>query len=144
MFEGEVADLVDHEKRHVHVLAPSQTLGADLGIAFDSEQELNAAFARFKDLADKKHEIFDDDLQALVTDVNMATENERIKLISLKVCSETGETPKADLVLAVDGDLMGSFAAFSDRVKSSEGRTLDLLISREDQPIKVVIDIAPT
>ncbi len=75
----------------------------DLGIEFDVEEELNAAFFRFKDLADKKHEIFDEDLQALVTDTATEAENERVKLVSLKVCSETGETPKADLVIAVDG-----------------------------------------
>ncbi len=40
----------------------------ELGIEFEAEEELNNAFARFKDLADKKHEIFDEDLQALVTE----------------------------------------------------------------------------
>ncbi len=40
----------------------------ELGIELASEEALNAAFARFKDLADKKHEIFDEDLQALVSD----------------------------------------------------------------------------
>jgi len=74
----------------------------DLGVSFASEEDLNAAFARFKDLADKKHEIFDEDLQTLVTDTNLDATNERIKLVSLRVCSETGETPKAQLVLAVD------------------------------------------
>src|SRR5512139_295836 len=39
---------------------------AELGIMLDSEEAINAAFARFKDLADKKREIFDEDLQALV------------------------------------------------------------------------------
>jgi 2-isopropylmalate synthase len=75
----------------------------ELGMVFDSEEELNAAFTRFKDLADKKHEIYDDDLQALVTDANLATEYERFKLMSIKVCSETGETPSAALVLSMDG-----------------------------------------
>ena len=75
----------------------------ELGVSFDSEEELNVAFARFKDLADKKHDIYDDDLQALVTEANLDSENERIKLISVKVASETGETPKAQIVLAVDG-----------------------------------------
>ena len=77
---------------------------ADLGISFDTEEDLNAAFSRFKDLADKKHEIFDDDLQALVTDANLDATNERLKLISLRVCSETGETPKANVVLSFDGE----------------------------------------
>lgn len=79
---------------------------SELDIHFDSEEELNIAFGRFKDLADKKHDIYDDDLQALVTEASMEAENERIKLVSLKVASETGETPKAEIVLAVDGKEM--------------------------------------
>ncbi len=76
----------------------------DLGIEFDSEEALNDAFGRFKDLADKKHEIYDEDLQALVTESNLdAIVNERFKLVSLKVCSETGETPEACVTLAIDG-----------------------------------------
>ena len=49
------------------------------------------------------NDIYDDDLQALVTEANLESENERIKLVSLKVASETGEIPKAQIVLAVDG-----------------------------------------
>jgi 2-isopropylmalate synthase len=73
----------------------------ELNIDFATEQELNDAFSRFKDLADKKHEIFDEDLQALVAENTWSAENELIKLVSLKVCSETGETPHAVLVLNV-------------------------------------------
>ncbi|MEJ2573148.1 MAG: 2-isopropylmalate synthase [Gammaproteobacteria bacterium] len=75
----------------------------ELGIEFPSEEELNGAFARFKVLADKKHEIYDEDLQALVTDANLAAEHERIKLSYLRVCSETGEIPEANLTLWIDG-----------------------------------------
>ncbi|HEB99737.1 MAG TPA: 2-isopropylmalate synthase, partial [Thiotrichales bacterium] len=77
---------------------------AELGIEFSSEEALNEAFARFKELADKKHEIYDEDLQALVTEASLEAENERFKLVSLKVCSETGETPTAEVTLAVDGE----------------------------------------
>ncbi len=77
---------------------------SELGIEFKSEDDLNAAFARFKALADRKHEIYDEDLQALVTDAGSQAENERIKLVALKVCSETGETPVASLTLVVDGE----------------------------------------
>ncbi|HKK14502.1 MAG TPA: 2-isopropylmalate synthase, partial [Gammaproteobacteria bacterium] len=77
---------------------------AELGVAFPSEEELNAAFTRFKDLADKKHEIYDEDLQALVTEIDIAQENERVKLLAMKVCSETGEKPLAELTLWVDGE----------------------------------------
>jgi 2-isopropylmalate synthase len=76
----------------------------ELGIEFASEEELNEVFARFKDLADRKHEIFDEDLQALVTEANLETEQERFRLVSLKVCSETGETPNAAITISVDGD----------------------------------------
>ncbi|MGK0673618.1 MAG: 2-isopropylmalate synthase [Halothiobacillaceae bacterium] len=74
----------------------------ELGIEFESEEALNAAFARFKELADKKREIYDEDLQALVTGV-VEEAVETLRLISLKVCSETGETPHAQVVLSVDG-----------------------------------------
>jgi len=76
----------------------------ELGIEFDSEEKLNAAFSRFKDLADKKHEIFDEDLQAVVSESVTELKNEPIKLVALKVCSETGETPNADVTLAVYGE----------------------------------------
>jgi 2-isopropylmalate synthase len=76
----------------------------ELGMTFASEEELNAAFSRFKDLADKKHEVFDEDLQALVTDANLDATNERVKLVSMRVCSETGETPGADVTLCLDGN----------------------------------------
>jgi len=75
----------------------------ELGIDFQSEQDLNVAFVRFKELADKKHEIYDEDLQALVTDSNLAAENERIKLIYSRVCSETGKAPEAEVRLWLDG-----------------------------------------
>ncbi len=76
----------------------------ELGIVIQSEEELNAAFARFKELADKKHEIFDEDIQALVTDATLDAANERVKLISMRVCSETGEIPMAQLVILLDGE----------------------------------------
>ena len=74
----------------------------ELDIEFESVNDLNEAFRRFKELADKKHEVFDEDLQAIASDAT-APENERVSLVSLKVCSETGETPVAQITLSVDG-----------------------------------------
>ncbi len=74
----------------------------ELGVEFETELELNDAFGRFKDLADKKHEIFDDDLQSLVTETKNRSGNEYYRLVSLHVCSETGETPNANVTLNVD------------------------------------------
>ncbi len=75
----------------------------ELGIELDSEEALNAAFARFKELADKKHDIFDEDLHALVSDEAAANTPELFKLVSLKVCSETGEVPSARVIIAENG-----------------------------------------
>jgi len=76
----------------------------ELNIEFSSEEELNEVFLRFKTLADKKHEIFDEDLQALVNESALETENESVKLVSLRVCSETGETPNATMTLNINGE----------------------------------------
>ncbi len=91
----------------------------ELGVNFASEEELNEAFGRFKDLADKKHEIYDEDLQALVTDANLEAGNERVKLVFLKVCSETGETPNASLTLWFDGEEHTAQAAGGGPVDAS-------------------------
>lgn len=77
----------------------------ELGIEFETEQQLNDAFVRFKELADRKHEIYDEDLQALVTDANNERiENEMIRLVALKVATEMGESPHASLTLWVNGE----------------------------------------
>ena len=81
---------------------------SELGIELESEEELNIVFARFKELADKKHEIFDEDLQALMADSSWSADNEQFKLLSLKVCSETGETPHAEVVVQVNGKEMSA------------------------------------
>lgn len=76
----------------------------ELGIAFGSEEELNEAFTRFKDLADRKHEIYDEDLQALVTEADLHHEKDHIRLLYSHVCSTTGEKPQATVTLWVDGE----------------------------------------
>ena len=75
---------------------------AELGIELESEEILNATFIRFKELADKKHDIFDEDLHALVSDETMSLQ-EHYKLLSLTAHSETGETPYAKIVIAEEG-----------------------------------------
>ena len=77
---------------------------AELGIELDSEEALNAAFARFKDLADKKREIFDEDLHALVSDEMSNLAPERYKFISQRIVTETGELPRAEIVFSADGE----------------------------------------
>jgi 2-isopropylmalate synthase len=75
----------------------------ELGIQVASEEAVNAAFARFKELADKKHEIFDEDIQALMSDEGQQPASEHYKLVSFSFHSETGETPHAELTLSIGG-----------------------------------------
>ncbi len=75
----------------------------DLGIELDSEESLNAAFARFKELADKKSEIFDEDLYALVGGETTSQEADAYKFVSLSTRTETGEQPQAEIVLVDHG-----------------------------------------
>lgn len=74
---------------------------AELGNEFSSEEELNEAFRKFKALADKKHEIYDEDLQALVSDTQAV--NDKVQLVALNACTETGEMPESKVTLKVDG-----------------------------------------
>jgi 2-isopropylmalate synthase len=74
---------------------------AELGIVIESEEAVNAAFKRFKTLADKKHEIFDEDLHALISEgEDEAIVEDHFRLVSLLAHSETGEQPFAKLVMA--------------------------------------------
>ena len=87
-----------HSGRHAFI----QRL-RELGFEFESEIELSETFRRFKDMADRKHEIFDDDLQALVTESGNQAENDRFTLKYLKTRSQTGKMQNAKVVLMVDG-----------------------------------------
>ncbi|WP_370979234.1 2-isopropylmalate synthase [Agaribacterium sp. ZY112] len=75
----------------------------DLGISFESQDALNLAFARFKELADKKHEIFDEDLQTLVSSSSQKDVTEKFLIVDMEVNSKTGQKPVARLTLQVDG-----------------------------------------
>ncbi|MBS0610378.1 MAG: 2-isopropylmalate synthase [Proteobacteria bacterium] len=75
----------------------------ELGVELESEGEINAAFARFKELADRKSEIFDEDILALVSDESLHGEKEQFGFVSLAQHSETGERPQASVVFTIDG-----------------------------------------
>jgi 2-isopropylmalate synthase len=75
-----------------------------LGITLESESEVNEAFARFKDLADRKAEVFDEDILALVMDEQAEHQSDDdYHLVSLAQRSETGERPHAAVVFAGGG-----------------------------------------
>ncbi|MDR1425137.1 MAG: 2-isopropylmalate synthase [Azoarcus sp.] len=91
----------------------------EIGIEIGSEARLNAAFARFKELADKKHEIFDEDLHALMSDEAAAPAQEYYRLLSTRFHSETGETPQAEIMLAIGDEETRSSATGSGPVDAA-------------------------
>ncbi len=72
-------------------------LGYELG-----DNALNEAFQRFKDLADKKKHVYDEDIAALVDD-EIAKAHDRIKIVALTVIAGTMGPQSATLVLDIDG-----------------------------------------
>jgi 2-isopropylmalate synthase len=75
----------------------------ELGVQMESESEINAAFSRFKELADRKSDIFDEDILALVSEESVLNDKEQFAFVSLAQHSETGERPHAKVVFTVAG-----------------------------------------
>ncbi len=73
-------------------------LGFDLG-----DNQLKDVFVRFKALADRKKEIFDDDLIALMVDSEAESQNEHIRLKSMTVVCGTEGPQTSDMTLEIDG-----------------------------------------
>jgi 2-isopropylmalate synthase len=67
-----------------------------------SDEDLNKAFERFKRIADQKKEVFDEDLEAIVSD-EMQQIEEIYVLKSLSAQSGTGMTPTATVEMLVEG-----------------------------------------
>ena len=86
-----------HSGRHAFKTKLKE-LGFELG-----ENALEDAFRRFKDLADKKKEIFDEDIVALIDDA-VVRSHEHIRFISLQVIAGSKGPQKADLELEIDGE----------------------------------------
>ena len=80
----------------------------ELGYAL-GDNAMNDAFKRFKDLADKKKDVYDEDIVALVDDE--VRDNDRIKFVSLQVvCGSKVEHQTAELELEFDGDVVSTTA----------------------------------
>ncbi|MGB4107710.1 MAG: 2-isopropylmalate synthase [Alphaproteobacteria bacterium] len=75
-----------------------EELGFELG-----DNALNDAFARFKILADKKKNVYEEDLIALIED-EVVSENEEIRFVSLQVQAGSKGPQVAELVLSVEGE----------------------------------------
>ncbi len=74
----------------------------DLGYEL-ADNQLNDVFVRFKALADRKKEIFEDDLVALMRDASLDAETDRLQVRFLRVICGTEAPQSADLILSIDG-----------------------------------------
>ena len=69
----------------------------ELNINYESEDSFNDLFSRFKELADKKHEIYDEDIIQLSNNVQLSGDD--IQLISMQVVCDSNKKPHAKIVL---------------------------------------------
>jgi 2-isopropylmalate synthase len=101
----------------------------ELGVELEGEDAYNKAFQRFKDLADKKAEIFDEDLLALVAQEAGRSSEEQWTLVTMNQASGMGERPHAAVVLVHekkeiraeaqgDGPVDATFKAIESLAKS--------------------------
>ncbi len=86
-----------HSGRHA-LKSKLSDLGIDVG-----DNQLKELFVRFKALADRKKEVFDDDILALVEEQAAQAGAERIKLKFLRVICGTEAPQSADIILEIDG-----------------------------------------
>lgn len=76
----------------------------DLGYTL-GDNAVEDAFKRFKDLADKKKDVFDEDIMALVDD-EVLRANQRLQLVSLEIlCGTKHQPPKSELEMEIDGEI---------------------------------------
>ena len=80
-----------------------------LGYGEVGENRLNEAFRRFKDLADRKKVVYDEDLVALVDD-EVVRDHARLRFVSLMVQAGSHGPAKAELHLEVDGTVQSAMA----------------------------------
>jgi 2-isopropylmalate synthase len=88
-------------------------LGFELGDA-----ALNEAFRRFKELADRKRQIFDEDIVALVDD-EIAHASDRIRFVSLGIQCGSEGSPRASLTLEIDGQRRATEASGNGPIDST-------------------------
>ena len=92
--------------------AKLKELGFDL-----ADNQLNDIFVRFKDLADRKKEVYDDDLIALIRQND--TVEDHLKLKQLRVVCGTEGPQTADLTLEIDGEEKSVYATGDGPVDSA-------------------------
>ncbi len=97
-----------------------------LGFNIDGE-ELNRAFERFKELADKKKEIYDDDLRALITS-QMTNIEQEYELVKLQIMNSTGGVPSATVTIKEKDGKIITDAGIGDGTIDAIFKTIDRIV----------------
>ena len=112
-----------------------------LGFSVDSD-EINELFERFKELADKKKEIYDDDIRALVTS-EMSGIAKTYELVALQLMDSTGGVPSAAVTIrkgneeitdaGIGGGTIDAVFKTIDRITGHNGRLMDYKVKSVTQ-----------
>jgi 2-isopropylmalate synthase len=105
-----------------------------------TQEELNAVYERFLTVADRKKEVFDEDLRAIMNDqvVHMP---ETFKLEHLAITSVSGETPQASVRLRVGAEVKASTAQGDgpvDAAYKAVDQLTGLTVKLEDYAVRSV------
>lgn len=105
----------------------------ELGITLDSAGEMDAAFMRFKELADRKSEIFDEDIMALVSNEQSAHTNEYYSFVSLTQQSSSYTKPSAEVVFTIDGK--------QERCKGQGNGPVDAIVNALESKVQSGVEL---
>jgi len=89
-----------------------------------SQEELDSAFVKFKELADKKKDVYDDDLRALVTS-NMTSVDNAYEIVSLQLMDATGGVPSAAITIKKPDGTEVTDAGIGDGTIDAVFKTID-------------------
>ncbi len=103
-----------------------------------SDDELNAVFKRFKDLADKKKEVFDEDLLAIIAEETLRIA-EKYKLLNMNVASGTVAIPTATVEMEVDGKRIKE-AGFGDGPVDAAFKTIAKITGTKSRLLKYAVN----
>jgi 2-isopropylmalate synthase len=121
-----------HSGRHA-VRERLKKLGCEI-----NDEEMNAVFKRFKDLADKKKEVFDEDLLAIIAEETLRV-TEKYKLLNMNVASGTVAIPTATVEMEVDGVAIKE-AGFGDGPVDAAFKTIAKITGARSQLLKYAVN----
>jgi 2-isopropylmalate synthase len=103
------------------------------------DDDLNLVFTRFKDLADRKKHIFDEDLESLVEmEVLRRSVPEHFKLVELVVLTGTMAKPTATVKLEIDGEIH-RYSSFGDGPIDATFKAITHLTKTECRLLKFAV-----